>query len=300
MTLKALYWDASRTIRDARLRRHRERDLLALRTIIAKAAAPQTERTQADFDNLQAEFRGPGEYGYGFLENWQRGLGRSEQLARQVEDLHQKGRVLEVACGDGMTSVVLSTLGVHVETTDLKDWRDPRAKHLPFTACDLGDEGAFPGGEFDLIFSYNAFEHFPDPRSALRRMVKAAKPGAWLFFEFGPLFSGPWGLHAYRMLRMPYPQFLFGESFWQEKVRAIGVRDLGQTLEDLQPLNRWKVSEFDALWRDSGCELVRSERYTELRYIDMVLRYPEAFQGRGLTEDDLTTQAVCVVLRKPA
>lgn len=297
---KKLYWDARKQIDIAKSRRHLSQLLQRVRTTVELSGSPDCAAAERDFDSLQLSYSGPGEYGYGFIPNWQRGVERSLQLVAKAGALTPESRALEVACGDGMTSVMLAALGLRVETTDLKDWRDPRAQHLPFQPCDLGSQDAFPEGPFDLVFSYNAFEHFPDPSVALGLMVRATKPGGCLFFEFGPLFAGPWGLHAYRMLRMPYPQFLFSEAFWKAKIQVLGVQDLGQSLDDLQPLNRWTVRQFEALWAASGCEIVHQERYRQSAHLDLVQRYPQSFQGRGLTEEDLTTQGLCVLLRKPA
>jgi SAM-dependent methyltransferase len=297
-TLKQLYWDINRLAKAGKERRAFAAQCALVSELLRQESTPKTSPAEEAFDLLQSTYSGPGEYGYGFTENWLRGSERSRQLVRAVPGLGSGSRTLEVACGDGMTSVVLATLGVQVETTDLQDWRDARAQHLAFTACDLGKADSFPAGPFDLVFSYNAFEHFPDPARALSLMVHATKPGGWLFFEFGPLYAGPWGLHAYRMLRMPYPQFLFSEEFWRSKIQAMGVTDLGQSLDDLQPLNKWTFAQFDALWAASGCEILSKQNYTVHDHLDIVLRYPESFQGRGLSLAELTTQGVCVLLRK--
>lgn len=267
--------------------------------VLASAGEPNTKASQEDFYLLSLKYRGPGEYGYDRKATWLRGMQRAQQIASIVPGFNSAQRSLEVACGDGMVSLQLAILGVDATLTDLRDWRDERAMHLPFQACDLCTDSRLPGADYDLVFSYNAFEHFPDPASALQRMISVAKPGAYLLFEFGPLYAGPWGLHAYRMLPMPYPQFLFDETFWRKNILATGVRDLGQDLDDLQPLNRWTASKFDKLWLESNCEVVLSRKYITEEHIDLVLQYPEAFRGRGLTFEDLTTQGLLVLLRKP-
>jgi hypothetical protein len=60
------------------------------------------------------------------------------------------------------------------------------------------------------------------------------------------------------------------------------------------------VAQFEGLWRRSGCEVVSAQvldRWTQ--YLDLLLRFPRAFTGRGLTLDDLTVHSIAVLLRRP-
>lgn len=134
----------------------------------------------------------------------------------------------------------------------------------------------------------------------LKEISRITCPGGAIYLDFDPLYASAWGLHAWRTLRMPYAQFLFAEDLLTERLKELGMYDLGRKMLSLQPLNRWRVEQFRDLWRRSGCtvELLyepRDERFTEI-----VERYPTAFQGRGLTVDDLTIHGIQVLLRKPS
>jgi trans-aconitate methyltransferase len=50
-------------------------------------------------------------------------------------------------------------------------------------------------GQFDLVFSTAAFEHFLKIPAALNAMYKALRPGGELFSQFGPIWSGHNGHH---------------------------------------------------------------------------------------------------------
>lgn len=99
---------------------------------------------------------------------------------------------------------------------------------------------------------------------------------------------------------MPYPQFLFSAEFIHQKLREVGIQDLGQERSELQFTNQWRVGQFHALWESSGCEVIEERVYRDVDHLDTVCRYPWRFQGHGLTYDDLTIQALLVTLRKPA
>lgn len=267
---------------------------------ILNAPAPVQHVDMAHcFDVLQSQYGGVPEYGYDPFSTWKRGAERANHLLG-LPGMHRPGRaVLEVACGDGMAGFLLAGYGHDVQLTDVVDWRDGRARGIAFTETDVCENLPFAEASFDLIYSYNAFEHFPAPATALSEIIRVCRPGGLMYFQFGPLYASPWGLHAYRMLRMPYPQFLFSAEFVQEKLREIGIHDLGQELSDLQYTNQWRVDQFHALWEGSRCEIIDEHVYRDASHLDLVERFPQCFQGRDLTYDDITIQSVYVTLRKP-
>jgi hypothetical protein len=116
--------------------------------------------------------------------------------------------------------------------------------------------------------------------------------------DFNPLYTSPWGLHAYRALRMPYPQFLFSESFLASKLEDIGIWDLGKRRTELQFLNKWSAFQFDRLWDNPASVVVANRRAVDTSELSLVLDFPEAFQGRRLTFEDLTVSGLTVSMRK--
>lgn len=268
--------------------------------VLADTAAPNVDAAVADFGRLQVEYPPRGEYGYDPRSTWVRAADRVRGLLA-LDGIEEPGcRILEVACGDGMAGYLMHGYGHRVQLTDLEDWRDGRARELPFEASDLAIGLPFPDAHFDLVCSYNAFEHFPDPALAFREMLRVCRPGGLMYFEFGPLYASPWGLHAYRSLRMPYPQFLFPIPYILDKLAEIGIQDLGRERTELQPMNEWRVEQFWRLWRSGGCEIISERELRDHSHLGLVQRYPECFRGRGLSIDDLIVQALFVTLRRSA
>ena len=267
--------------------------------ILARKDLPDCSAAEAVFENLQNEYSGVPEYGYDPYSTWSRGLERIKTLLKMVDCLKTPGmKVLEAGCGDAMTGYLLSAFGHEVMLTDMDDWRDKRAHRLPFSPSNICLGLPFEDQQFDVCVTYNSFEHFIDPEAALTQLIRVLKPGGWLFTDFGPLYAGPWGLHAYRTLRMPYPQFLFSETFWHSKLHTIGMHDLNRSMDDLQPMNRFTVTQFRELWKSSGCEIVKYVDQPAEPHLDIIERFPESFQGRGLTIEDVSTQSMKVLLRK--
>jgi SAM-dependent methyltransferase len=267
--------------------------------ILARPEPSSFYDSEEVFDRLQRRYPPRPEYGWTAYEAWSRGMQRAPGLIRGLGLTEPGARVLDAACGGGMTGAILASYGHHVTLHDLEDWRDARAKSLPFVAGDLGAALPLSPDQFDLIFSYNAFEHIGDPAAALRELVRLCRPGGLIHLDFGPLYHGPWGLHAWTALRMPYPQFLFSPEFRQRKIDEIGLLDLGRRTTTLQPLNQWTLGSFERLWRESGCEIEASAVIPDVEQLDVIARFPEAFTGTGLSFADVTAFQLSVTLRKP-
>lgn len=165
-------------------------------------------------------------------------------------------------------------------------------------AADLAVGLPFSDAEFDLVYSYNAFEHFPNPAHAYSEFARVCKPGGLMHFEFDPLFASPWGLHAYRSIHMPYPQFLFNMDFLTAKLAEIGINDLGRERVELQPMNRWRRDQFKALWENGAGRILTYKEYRDFSHLDMVVRFPDCFRGLGLTVDDLTVHGIVVTIER--
>jgi SAM-dependent methyltransferase len=251
------------------------------------------------FDQLQKSFDPLPEYGYDAYSTWRRGVSRAQSLLERCEALRCPNlKVLDVACGDGMVGYALSCFGHDVTLTDLEDWRDPRSKDLPIVIGDLCSGVSLGSSSFDLVVSYNSFEHIHDPQSAFTEILRVTKPGGIIYLEFGPLYCSPWGLHAFRTLFMPYPQFIFSKSFLEKKFQLLGIRDLGKQREVLQPLNTWRLKQFESLWDNENVSILNHALTTDYAHLDVLRRFPRSFNGLKLEMEDLTTSAIAVALLK--
>lgn len=238
------------------------------------------------------------DYKFDHYSTCRRAYERAIAFLENIESLRTPGKyILDLACGDGMSGTVLTVYGHSVTLLDYQDWRDQRASTTPFIQATLAQPIPIDSASFDFIFSFNAFEHIPDPALALNEAVRILRPGGYIWLDFNPLYCSPLGLHAFRF-RMPYPQFLFSEDIIQTKLKELGVHDLGSEQTDLQPLNRWRVSQFERIWNREDCEIISIKRTVDARHLTLVTKYPQAFRGRNLTIEDLTTSGIFVLLHK--
>lgn len=266
--------------------------------VLMLTAEPVTSNAESCFERLQARYQPRPEYGYDPISIFR----RASERALEVINLPGVGRQglhgLDLGSGDGMLSTLLQTFGHRMTLTDLEDWRVEAAKSLSFVKADCCVHLPLDDKSFDFVISYNAFEHFPDPVQAFSEVLRVLRPQGLMHFRFNPLYCSPWGLHAYRTLRMPYPQFLFSEEFIQQKLDEEGIWDLGKKRNQLQALNCWKPSQFEALWTRGEVEVLECNWQKDEEHLDIINQYPESFQGRGLSLLDMVTAGVTVTLRK--
>ena len=269
-----------------------------VKKILNSSTSPNTNRAEIEFQVIQDAYPPYPPYGYDEYSVWTRAASRSLEILR-IEGMEIPGKkILEIGCGDGMVSYWLRKYGHQVWLTDAEDWRSDRAKDLFFCKMDINQKWeGLPETSFDLIFSYNSFEHFAEPAEVLRQMKEHLVPGGRIYLNFAPLYCSPWGLHAYNTLKMPYPQFLFSEDFIINKLNELGIRDLGKEQNSLQFTNRWRVNAYENLWKSSGMELETIKRLRTEEHLNMIARYPECFSGRALTLEDVTLYFYSLILK---
>lgn len=119
-----------------------------------------------------------------------RAKGLSQELARQMyskyiqfvnQSVSQHGNLLDVGCGSGWSSYLLSQEGYQVVGIDLNAaaFECPTATNLTLvegSAVNLPFEDA----SFDVVATHQAIEHIPDPEQAIKEMIRVLKPGGML------------------------------------------------------------------------------------------------------------------------
>ncbi|WP_406699318.1 class I SAM-dependent methyltransferase [Singulisphaera sp. Ch08] len=94
-------------------------------------------------------------------------------------------RVLDLACGPGLTACSFAELAAHVTGIDLtpamieQAQALQRSKGLANLAWHVGDVGSlpFPDASFSLVFTRYSFHHLLEPKTVLAEMVRVCEPG---------------------------------------------------------------------------------------------------------------------------
>ena len=276
----------------------RQKEQKEIIRILSRPEPPHYYDSEKTFEQLQNAYFPRTGYKYDSFSTWSRGTQRALKLI-QVANLHEPGfSILDAGCGDGMTGYMLACYGHYVKLLDLEDWRDARTKNIPFVYGDLCSSLPLESNSFDLVFSYNTFEHVANPKVALAELVRVCKKDGLIYLQFDPLYASPWGLHAYRTIFMPYSQFLFSPSFINQKLQELNIYDLGKKRTTLQPMNQWRLSQFEHLWQTCNCDIINVSFVRIFSHLKIIMQFPNAFSGLGLTFEDVTTKEIQILLRK--
>jgi ubiquinone/menaquinone biosynthesis C-methylase UbiE len=192
-------------------------------------------------------------------------------------------------------SAALASLGHDIVMIDQADWRTEFTNHLEFVKANVDEGLPFADKSFDLIVSYNAFEHVTDPSRVLEEMTRVCKTSGHIVLDFGPLYASPFGLHAWG-LEIPWPQYLLTRQLLEVAIRDMVNPDLGKANDTLQPTNGWLISQYRELWAAGRLPVKCIRESEDYRFLDLVLEFPMAFRGRSLSFEDLITNSIEIVL----
>ena len=106
----------------------------------------------------------------------------------------QAGKILDLGCGNGISSRLLNQSGFVVVGTDIsslfledaRKWENPT---LQYEVCDVL-ELPFADESFDVICSNELVEHLPDVETALSEMVRVVRKGGKVVIS-GPNLCSP-------------------------------------------------------------------------------------------------------------
>ena len=132
-------------------------------------------------------------------------------------------RYLDMGCGSGEFTVELAKRGVRritgvdflprfVETARANARSAGVDDRVSIVCHDLRTWQ--PEEKFDVLLSFDSFEHIDTPRPFMARMADFLAPGGRAVLAFGPMFQSPFGDHMYEFFRVqvPWRGVLFSED----------------------------------------------------------------------------------------
>lgn len=153
---------------------------------------------------------------------------------------------------------------------------------------------AFPDATFDLVYSFNAFEHLPSPDATFAEMIRVLRPGGVAYVSFTALRYSPHGAHMYKVIGVPYVTVLFDEQEVLAYLRTQGLPD------SFPWVNEYSAERFRSLFH-SRADTVDIVRYTETRnrwHVGVISEFPEVFKARVPSFDSLLVDSIQATFRR--
>jgi SAM-dependent methyltransferase len=254
----------------------------------------------ARFDELDSNRPFTFEDKYTDSKVWVRSLYKSLEVMQNLEKNNintNNMTVLEFGCGDGMVGYQFHTGGFDIEFLDIEDWRKERAKAVPLRIHDITLDIDVQK-KFDLIYSFDTFEHILNPFQALVNFKKILNDDGHIYLSFVPLYYSAYGMHLHNIFNIPFPQLIFSESFLKNKIKERGIKDLGRDRIEIQPLNKFKLEDYLEAVSKAGFEVVSLIKGKDLSQAKFIFKHTKFLKREHLTLDDLILNSVKILLKK--
>ena len=205
-----------------------------------------------------------------------------ESLIRHLTQAHAASfvdgaHVLDLGGGAGMHAGFLATSASRVTTVDIVDpnvtyagefLKLLREKHirngieldiskLEFHRADAMDL-PYKDGLFDLVVSFNAFEHIPDPGRGLQEALRVTRPQGFVFITFDPIWTADTGSHFASFVPEPWAHLVLGAEDFLDRMKQSGA-EKWQMEEFRYAMNRVRLGQFEYIF-----ECLQSEGYGEV------------------------------------
>ena len=197
-----------------------------------------------------------------------------------------------------MTAATLAQHGHDATAIDIDISRtDPRVRAAGSRVIQMDATRLdFPDASFDLVYSFNVFEHLPDPAATFAEVTRVLRPGGVAAIPFTGLRWSPYGAHRYKEIGVPYVTVLFEE----QDVTAY-LRSTGHTAP-APWVNSYAIEQFRTAFAACAGSYT-GWRYAETRnhwHARLIAEEAGVFKARAPSLDSLFVESVRVRGRKRA
>ena len=160
--------------------------------------------------------------------------------------------------------------------------------------------------EFDIIFSWETFEHIIDPKEALKRIYKALKPGGISFNVYNPFFCTSGG-HSMCTLDYPFAHTLLTNEDFKKYTTEVIPPNPPEKYSELsyefftKNLNRMTQQDLKNYIEESGfktLDFITMPDFNVFKYLDNSILTAAKNLYPNLTLNDLLCSYVYFIIQK--
>lgn len=193
-------------------------------------------------------------------------------------------KVLDFGCGEGGFVIgMASKVCCKAEGIDIQDNFEVAKKYVSKhqilnTKFYLGDSVKMEEATYDVVISHDSFEHFEDPESILKEMVRLVKAGGHILIKFGPTWMSPYGRHMggtfkksrpWIHLLIPEKNMMRVHSVYHNNIR------LYEKYKDLKGgLNKMTIKKAKSIIQNQTALQIETIKITPWRGLKMFIKFP--------------------------
>jgi ubiquinone/menaquinone biosynthesis C-methylase UbiE len=152
----------------------------------------------------------------------------------------------------------------------------------------------FPDESFDLVYSFNAFEHLSDPAATFAEVTRVLRPEGVASISFTGLRWSPHGAHLYKAIGIPYVTVLFEEADVLSYLESTGQATRPPWVND------YSIERFRAGFADQA-DNYSAWQYGETRncwHAGLIAQHAGVFKARAPSFESLLVDSVRLWCRK--
>ncbi|MDP3820815.1 MAG: class I SAM-dependent methyltransferase [Burkholderiales bacterium] len=160
----------------------------------------------------------------------------------------------------------------------------------------------FRDGFFDMCFSFNAFEHIPNPTLAFMEVLRTLRTGGIAYISLDPIWSCDSGSHFSHQVRAPWQHLISSTAEFRTLMRAGGATD-AEIAEFPGAMNQCRAVDFNSAVSSATqaipAEVVLQDSYSGL-CDPLHAQHPnfEAAKRLGFSPEELTLRRLRWIIKK--